>query len=302
MQSHSYSSARFLQNLTGEIIPYGRFGYNSLVNFLNSIPDVCQVNGYGTLAKVTAVANHKTEHINEMVQRNKTKGNYVRRSKFATAKTAIGHPAETAAELELWNPPKRAYDTKNDDFGPSESSQNNAVLSEEDYDDDGATGDDSVDYGAFNLPENFTSLQLDFPEEAIKHASNIEISDSDDDFLKPDFYQIKVTEVYTPYRFWLIRPDKGLDDLLAESLKFYDALDSQAWIMQEHHITIGTACVVRHDTCWLRGEVVADEEDHHGMYTIFLFDVGSVVSVSPSLIKYMLKRFGHLPRQVVNQY
>ena len=58
------------QEITGEVVPYRRFNFNSLDAFLQSIPDVCSVsvqNG-DQMLYVKGVGTPETKHIEDLIQ------------------------------------------------------------------------------------------------------------------------------------------------------------------------------------------------------------------------------------------
>ncbi|XP_056641482.1 tudor domain-containing protein 5 [Diorhabda sublineata] len=57
------------QNTIGESIPYTKFGYTSLEQFLRSIPDTVQLQGTGPFALVNLVVSEKSSHIVALVSR-----------------------------------------------------------------------------------------------------------------------------------------------------------------------------------------------------------------------------------------
>ncbi|XP_066246309.1 tudor domain-containing protein 5 [Euwallacea similis] len=58
-------------SLMGFSIPYSKFKYNSLEQFLKNIPDICTVKGSGPFAEVHIVPNEKSRHMNELVTKQK---------------------------------------------------------------------------------------------------------------------------------------------------------------------------------------------------------------------------------------
>ncbi|XP_066151692.1 tudor domain-containing protein 5 [Euwallacea fornicatus] len=65
------SVQRDYSSLLGFSIPYSKFKYNSLEQFLKNIPDTCTVKGSGPFAEVHIVPNEKSKHINELVTKQK---------------------------------------------------------------------------------------------------------------------------------------------------------------------------------------------------------------------------------------
>lgn len=57
--------------LEGYAIPYSKYGFQSLDGLLRTMTDAIQVNGYGLTAVVQPLTNEKTQHVREMVKRNK---------------------------------------------------------------------------------------------------------------------------------------------------------------------------------------------------------------------------------------
>uniref|UniRef100_A0A182JWN2 HTH OST-type domain-containing protein n=1 Tax=Anopheles christyi TaxID=43041 RepID=A0A182JWN2_9DIPT len=59
------------KNLEGYSIPYGQFGFYSLDVMLRTMTDALRVSGYGMTAIVQPLSNEKSQHVREMVKRNK---------------------------------------------------------------------------------------------------------------------------------------------------------------------------------------------------------------------------------------
>jgi len=65
---------RDYRDLVGEGIPYRRLGYETLENFLTSVPDVCKISRKPTgEVIVMAVADETTRHIQDLVSRQTSK-------------------------------------------------------------------------------------------------------------------------------------------------------------------------------------------------------------------------------------
>ncbi|KAM7346217.1 tejas isoform 2-T2 [Cochliomyia hominivorax] len=59
------------RDVEGEFIPYRRLGYRNLEQFLRSLPDTLMVFGSGPAALVCFVANEKSDHIHDMIMKQK---------------------------------------------------------------------------------------------------------------------------------------------------------------------------------------------------------------------------------------
>ena len=57
------------KDMVGEGIPYRKFNYQTLEQFLQSMPDVCRITARGRDIVVVGVANNETHHIGEMVRK-----------------------------------------------------------------------------------------------------------------------------------------------------------------------------------------------------------------------------------------
>ena len=70
-------------NLVGRECPYQDYGFNSFVDFLRSMPDVCRFITHGGAMVLVPVANAETRHISKMVANQKftTGSNYKRPNK-----------------------------------------------------------------------------------------------------------------------------------------------------------------------------------------------------------------------------
>ncbi|XP_055855818.1 tudor domain-containing protein 5 isoform X2 [Episyrphus balteatus] len=62
---------RDYKDTVGGWIPFKKLGYHSLELFLKSVPDTLVLTGHGREARVGFVSNDKTQHINEMISRQK---------------------------------------------------------------------------------------------------------------------------------------------------------------------------------------------------------------------------------------
>uniref|UniRef100_T1GLK9 HTH OST-type domain-containing protein n=1 Tax=Megaselia scalaris TaxID=36166 RepID=T1GLK9_MEGSC len=62
---------RLYKNSEGENIPYKKYGYYSLENFIRSLSDAVLVIGYGPAALVKPVSSEKTKHLEEMISKQK---------------------------------------------------------------------------------------------------------------------------------------------------------------------------------------------------------------------------------------
>ena len=62
------------KDIVGESVPYRRFNFNSLEEFLQSIPDVCRITVRGREVMVVGVETPETKHIKDLIQRQGGKG------------------------------------------------------------------------------------------------------------------------------------------------------------------------------------------------------------------------------------
>ncbi|XP_037828317.1 tudor domain-containing protein 5 isoform X2 [Lucilia sericata] len=62
---------RDYRDVEGQFIPFRRLGYGNLEEFLRSIPDTLRVFGSGPTAMVCFVANEKSDHIHDMIMKQK---------------------------------------------------------------------------------------------------------------------------------------------------------------------------------------------------------------------------------------
>ena len=91
---------RDYRDLVGEGIPYRRLGYETLENFLNSVPDVCKISRRPTgEVVVSAVADETTRHIQELVSRQTSKSKKKTKPKRPTRK-----PLQQSTH---WDPPQQ---------------------------------------------------------------------------------------------------------------------------------------------------------------------------------------------------
>ncbi|XP_035916106.1 tudor domain-containing protein 1-like [Anopheles stephensi] len=59
------------KNLEGYAIPYTKYGFQSLDGMLRTMTDAIQVTGYGPTAVMQPLSNAKSQHVREMVKKNK---------------------------------------------------------------------------------------------------------------------------------------------------------------------------------------------------------------------------------------
>ena len=91
---------RDYRDLVGEGIPYRRLGYETLENFLTSVPDVCKISRKPTgEVVVVAVADENTRHIQDLVSRQATKS-----KKKAKPKRPSRKPMQQSTH---WDPPQQ---------------------------------------------------------------------------------------------------------------------------------------------------------------------------------------------------
>jgi len=92
---------RDYRDLVGEGIPYRRLGYETLENFLTSVPDVCKISRKPTgEVIVMAVADETTRHIQDLVSR--------QTSKNKKSKTKPKRPSRKPMQQSThWNPPQQ---------------------------------------------------------------------------------------------------------------------------------------------------------------------------------------------------
>lgn len=62
------------KDIVGETVPYRRFNFNSLEEFLQSIPDVCRITVRGRDVMVVGVETPETKHIKDLIQSQGGKG------------------------------------------------------------------------------------------------------------------------------------------------------------------------------------------------------------------------------------
>lgn len=60
-------------NLIGEPIPYRSLGFNSTVEFLESLKEVFEIKNKGINTFVYVVSGGKTQHLEKMISKQKTK-------------------------------------------------------------------------------------------------------------------------------------------------------------------------------------------------------------------------------------
>ena len=93
---------RDYRDLVGEGIPYRRLGYETLENFLTSVPDVCKISRKPTgEVVVVAVADESTKHIQDLVNRQTSKNNKKSKTK---PKRPTRKPMQQSTH---WNPPQQ---------------------------------------------------------------------------------------------------------------------------------------------------------------------------------------------------
>ena len=96
---------RDYRDLVGEGIPYRRLGYETLENFLNSVPDVCKISRRPTgEVVVSAVADETTRHIQDLVSRQTSKSKKKTKPKRPTRKPMT--------QSTHWDPPQQAQQTQ----------------------------------------------------------------------------------------------------------------------------------------------------------------------------------------------
>ncbi|KNC29642.1 hypothetical protein FF38_08672 [Lucilia cuprina] len=85
---------RDYRDVEGQIIPFRRLGYGNLEEFLRSIPDTLRVFGSGPTAMVCFVANEKSDHIHDMIMRQKKPKSKAARTKARSSARPKSNPPQ----------------------------------------------------------------------------------------------------------------------------------------------------------------------------------------------------------------
>ncbi|KAK9869646.1 hypothetical protein WA026_003393 [Henosepilachna vigintioctopunctata] len=113
------------KELEGYDIPFRELGYNSLLHFLHSIPDVLLVNGTSLHSEVTLVVSEKVAHVNALVMKQKLPTK--RRKGYIPRKSVINNPTNI---IKMPSYPQRNMNSNryHSDTFKEKSSQNECTI------------------------------------------------------------------------------------------------------------------------------------------------------------------------------
>uniref|UniRef100_A0A336LW60 CSON003116 protein n=1 Tax=Culicoides sonorensis TaxID=179676 RepID=A0A336LW60_CULSO len=283
-------------NITGSNIPYGRFGYSSLHLFLKSIPDALSIVGHGKYATAYPVVTRETEHIDFMVQKQRKPTKKRPRFRYKALDGEVDssdssqYTINKLNEERMWNPPV--------------PQKTKSKKSDSDY---------SVPSLPSTIPESFPGEAIPdidseneifytgYPLDALRRSTDIHFHERVSDIIQPinGFYPVKITHIRTPYKFWFTLQFEGQHNELKEELQdFYEQLDDDELLLPEIDIKTKRVCAARFKGIWCRAEIVSDEPNSDGDFKVFRLDQGDIVHVNPKFMKYLMKQFGKIPRQV----
>ncbi|KAJ6637547.1 Tudor and KH domain-containing protein like [Pseudolycoriella hygida] len=109
------------------------------------------------------------------------------------------------------------------------------------------------------------------------------------------FYEMYVSEVSSPYKFWfqLDEQEPNAVDELQERLKLsYDRYSEDH--IKVKHMKKGFACAAIYDNVWHRGEIQAEPIDE--LVKIFFVDFGTTENIKVEDVCYLLKSFCFTPK------
>lgn len=84
------------EDIMGIKIPYQKFGFQSLLEFLNSIPDVLTVSGNNKFSSVHPVSSEKSLHVSDLVSKQKVSSKGL--GKFNSEKKKITRNTKNVTE------------------------------------------------------------------------------------------------------------------------------------------------------------------------------------------------------------
>lgn len=256
--------------MTGNRIPYGRYGYSHLLAFLSSLTDVITIQGHGRHALLFPIISKETESIAYMIQKQRKPPKPKQRFQYD--------------QLEP------------DNLGEVDGLMNLSIKESQCSDLYSIT---SVHSNASNIYQDIGSDDVGYPQDAVQFASDIKVHSSITEVMKPHqgIYRVRISNIFDPYKFWFQLDNRDLDLMIDELQSYYEQLPEDVLVLNKPYIREKAACAVRFKGRWYRGEFVSNEPHSNGDFKVFLLDYGKVVCISPNCIKFLMKQFLKLPRQ-----
>ncbi|XP_037028541.1 uncharacterized protein LOC119068840 isoform X2 [Bradysia coprophila] len=129
------------------------------------------------------------------------------------------------------------------------------------------------------------------------YGTTFKTTDIDDILKVGNVYELYVSEVNSPYKFWfqlneeIPNPVEELQERLNECYAMTDCIPE---LIKQEHMQNGYACAALYAKFWHRGEIIGQVED--GKVSVFFVDYGTVDQVAIGGIRYLLNSFCVQPK------
>lgn len=141
-------------------------------------------------------------------------------------------------------------------------------------------------------------IHIDCIPEDILELGEIVNSNSLNEYVVNDTFQIVISEICDPSKFWIYKNDGHLDEMMNSMQNFYKENKSK-YLIPEFLIEVGLYCVVYTLNEFQRSVVVDLLQDVGGHVRVYLIDFGTMTNLSREKIWFLSKEFCTLPAQAV---
>ncbi|KAK4881755.1 hypothetical protein RN001_005074 [Aquatica leii] len=145
-------------------------------------------------------------------------------------------------------------------------------------------------HSTFRYPENVVELYDEIPRQFLP-----------DSVKEDDYIDVCIGEVYDPSKFWILLDDytNQLNELMDEMQSFYTGIDGD-YRIPEYMITVGLYCVAQYNKEYHRAMIVNTiKAIRNKKVKVYYIDYGTVSAVDASTLKFLHKKFCHLPQQAI---
>ncbi|KAK9880652.1 hypothetical protein WA026_011891 [Henosepilachna vigintioctopunctata] len=246
--------------LIGHDIPFKKLGYNSLIEFLQSIPDVLRINGTSADSEVTSVVMEKTVYIfnSEMKKQKPSEG----KLSSERIKTTIGEVL------------------KKRDRNPQQKIIQKQPLST-------------------LLPQlnNLDKYWRYTPANCLRFGEFIE-SCPRNDFIVGHKIPIIISTICNPGEFWITKKNTVFTRMMKVMQNFYASNRFKSFV-PKIALTEFLFCVVSKSGEFQRGLIVDLSREVEGYVNVYLIDSGIVQCTLSEQIYFLDRQFSHLPAQAL---
>lgn len=151
------------------------------------------------------------------------------------------------------------------------------------------------------IPDNVLRLinSVGIPEDAMTLTDTIRVATIPENVIPKESVQIFVTEVHNPNRVWF-HFNKNADliaELMTELEVYYSYLEGEEWRLKPSNVVVGYYCAAFFLGMWHRAKIVEDLKNNK--IKVFFIDYGTVSLMELKDVKFLAKRFGKTPAQVM---